>query len=86
MYLEIDGDYWFIGVPSRVSVNFIGWSSSAVTHMGYFVPIDRVCEFLDRNFYGFVYDDGQSKDKCDEDRERVKKIAKAQQDLKSLEA
>jgi S1-C subfamily serine protease len=86
MYLELDGDYWFIGVPSRVSVNFLGWSSSAVTHMGYFIPVDRVCSFLDRNFYGFVYDVNQAKDHCDAERERVRKIAKAQQDLKALEA
>jgi S1-C subfamily serine protease len=86
MYLELDGDYFFIGVPSQVSVNFVGWSASAVTHMGYFIPIDRVCAFLDRNFYGFVYDEQQSKEQCDADRERVRKIAKAQQDLKSLEA
>ena len=86
MYLELDGDFWLIGVPSMVSVSFIGFSSSAVTHMGYFIPIDRVCAFLDRNFYGYIYDDSQTKEKCDMDRERVKKIAQAQKDLKMLEA
>lgn len=86
MYLELDEDFWFIGVPSRVSVNFVGYSSSAVTHMGYFIPIDRVCAFLNRNFYGYIYDDTQTKKECDSERERVRKIAKAQTDLKMLEA
>jgi len=86
MYLELDENYWFIGVPSQVSVNFLGWSANAVTHMGYFIPIDRVCAFLDRHFYGFLHDPTQSKEHCDAERVRVRKIAKAQQDLKSLEA
>lgn len=86
MYLEASGDYWFIGVPSMVAVSFTGFSASAVTHMGYFIPIDRVCSFLDRNFFGFIHDKGLDPIDCAKKREKVKKIAAAQKELLDLEA
>ena len=86
MYLEADNDYWFIGVPSMVAVSFSGFSSNAVTHMGYFIPVDRVCAFLDRNFFGFIHDSKVDPIQCDKDRERVKKIAAAQKELLDLDA
>jgi len=86
MYIEADNDYWFIGVPSMVAVTFSGFSASAVTHMGYFIPIERVCAFMDRNFFGFIHDRSLDPLKCAEDRSRVKKIAAAQKELLDLEA
>lgn len=86
MYIEADDDYWFIGVPSMVAVSFSGMSANAITHMGYFIPIERVCDFMDRNFYGFVHNPLLDPVKCGEDRERVRKIAAAQKELLDLEA
>ena len=83
---EADDDYWFIGVPSMVAVSFSGMSANAITHMGYFIPIERVCAFMDRNFYGFVHNPLLDPVKCGEDRERVRKIAAAQKELLDLEA
>lgn len=40
----------WIGVPSRVSVTF----GAVVMHMGYFIPIPRVSEFLERHVYRFI--------------------------------
>jgi len=86
MYLDVQGDYYFIGVPSAVSITFTGLSKNAVPHMGYFIPINRVCNFLNKNYYGFIYDSNQDIKSCEEERERVKKISKAQKELLELEA
>lgn len=55
-----------IGIPSMVPV--VGWSSP-VTHMGLFIPIDRVYEWLEEEHYDFIYDNTKSEKKCLELRE-----------------
>ena len=59
----------FIGVPSRIAVAQIGWSGDAITHMGYFIPFARVWEWLDSQFYNFIYDDSFTYEECAEKRE-----------------
>jgi len=51
MFAERDGNYYFIGVPSRVDV--VGWGS-AVTHLGYFSPIPRVYDFFKEQLFHFL--------------------------------
>lgn len=43
----------YIGIPSGAPV--IGWSS-AVSHMGVFIPINRIYAWLERENYQFIYD------------------------------
>lgn len=50
MFLE---DGTFIGIPSRVPV--VGWSS-AVSHMGLFIPVERIYEWMEEEHYDFIYD------------------------------
>ena len=42
----------FIGIPSRVvSMGY----SSVITHMGFFIPLDRIFAWLDRTDMGFIH-------------------------------
>ena len=45
-----------IGVPSRVSTTGGMFSSSAVTHMGYFCPPNEITKFLADQGFHFLYD------------------------------
>jgi hypothetical protein len=42
-----------IGIPSRVAVQ--GWSS-AVPHMGLFIPVARIYAWLTAEYYDFLFD------------------------------
>ena len=60
--------YEWIGVPSRISVQPAGFSSDAITHMGYFIPINRIYNLLEENDYQFIYDDSISIKDCESNR------------------
>jgi hypothetical protein len=51
VFTPFDGDYFYIGIPSRVDV--IGWGT-AVSHCGYFSPISRIYEFLEEQIFDFL--------------------------------
>jgi hypothetical protein len=67
----------FVGIPSRVSVSGGMFGGSPIPHMGYFIPIDRVYNFLDEQRYQFIYDSNFTVTKCDKLREqkREKELA-----------
>ena len=46
----------------------MGFSADAITHMGYFIPIDRVYNLLDDNDYQFIYDSSKSIEDCEKSR------------------
>lgn len=58
----------FAGVPSRISVSMLGYQ--AITHMGYFIPIYRVYNFLEEQCYQFIYDSNYTPSKCNALREK----------------
>ena len=60
--------YEYIGIPSRISIQPMGFSADAITHMGYFIPIDRVYNLLDDNDYQFIYDSSKSIEDCNKAR------------------
>ena len=62
--------YEYIGVPSRISIQPMGFSADAITHMGYFIPIDRLCALLDENDYQFIYDDSFTVEDCAKARKK----------------
>ena len=62
--------YEYIGIPSRISVQPMGFSADAITHMGYFIPIDRIYNLLDENHYQFIYDDSYTIDECESKRKK----------------
>ena len=60
--------YEYIGIPSRISIQPMGFSADAITHMGYFIPIDRVYKLLEENDYQFIYDNKASIEDCEKAR------------------
>ena len=50
----------------------MGFSADAITHMGYFIPIDRIKALLDENCYQFIYDDSYTMKKCEKLRKDKK--------------
>ena len=61
---DVSKQYEYIGIPSRISIQPMGFSADAITHMGYFIPIDRIYNLLEENDYQFIYDDSKSIEEC----------------------
>ena len=72
--------YEYIGIPSRISIQPMGFSADAITHMGYFIPIDRVYNLLDDNDYQFIYDDSKSIEDCEKARKEKQGPEKEKED------
>ena len=72
--------YEYIGVPSRISIQPMGFSADAITHMGYFIPIERVYKLLEENDYQFIYDDKFSIDDCNKSRNKKQKPKKDEEE------
>jgi S1-C subfamily serine protease len=68
--------YEYIGIPSRISIQPMGFSADAITHMGYFIPIDRVYQLLEDNDYQFIYDSKFSIEDCEKARKEKQKPEK----------
>ena len=68
--------YEYIGVPSRISIQPMGFSADAITHMGYFIPIERVYKLLEENDYQFIYDESKSIEDCNQARKEKQKPKK----------
>ena len=72
--------YEYIGIPSRISIQPMGFSADAITHMGYFIPIDRVYKLLEDNDYQFIYDKSISIEDCEKARKEKQKPKKEKED------
>ena len=60
-------DGMLIGIPSLVPV--VGWTTP-ITHMGLFIPIDRVYKWMEEERYNFIYDLSVSEKEALELREK----------------
>ena len=72
--------YEYIGIPSRISIQPMGFSADAITHMGYFIPIDRVYQLLEENDYQFIYDNKFSIDDCKKARKEKQEPKEEKED------
>lgn len=64
----------FIGVPARIAVTgFLG--QTAVTHLQYTIPIDRIYSFLDEQGFRFIFDNSHTEAGDAEDRKKAKEAA-----------
>ena len=72
--------YEYIGIPSRISMQPMGFSADAITHMGYFIPIDRVYKLLEDNDYQFIYDSKISIEDCNKARKKKQKPKKEKEE------
>lgn len=74
VFVSRDGHYWFVGVPSRVSLA----GFQAITHMGYFVPITRLRQWIEDEHLDFLVDAEQKPSDCFAEREDLRKQAEVQ--------
>jgi len=63
--------YEFLGMPARITVAIFGFAADAITHMGFFVPITRIYEFLKKNHYDFIYNPNKTYEQCLAERKRA---------------
>jgi len=77
MFLAESGQ--LIGIPSLVAV--IGWGNP-ITHMGFFIPIDRIYKWLEEENYNFIFDSTKTEKECLKLREeRIKKSRENKQGI-----
>lgn len=73
VFCEVDGEWFYIGVPSRIRVAVLGWQVDIVQHMGYFIPPNRLWNWLHETCYEYAADPvSYPKEDCD--RRRQQKI------------
>lgn len=76
MFLAETGE--FIGIPANAVI--AGWGpGNVITHMGCFIPIERIYAWLEEEHYDFIYDETKNEKDCLELREKeieAKKKAK----------
>jgi len=68
MFLAHTGE--FIGIPCMVATTQISWTARVpITHMGLFIPVKRIYEWLAGEHYDFIYDKTKTEKECLELRE-----------------
>lgn len=73
LFVLKDSEWFFLGIPSRIAVQPMGFANQAITHMGYFIPLFRIYDWLEDNCYQFLYDDKFTSEQCDTMREEKTK-------------
>lgn len=81
IFTEENEEWYFLGIPSRIAVTG-GWSTQAITHMGYFIPIHRIYDWIEENCYQYLFDNTITKEECDELRESRKEEGLIKQIIK----
>jgi len=71
VFTEHEGNYYFLGVPSRVA----GTWTQVVQHMGWFVPITRVRQWIKDEKLDFLVDPKVTPTECFDLRDRLRKEA-----------
>jgi len=64
-----------IGVTSRMSVVFAGFSADAITHMMWSISPKTIYQFLEEQVFEFIIDSSKTSKQCEEKREDMKKKA-----------
>jgi S1-C subfamily serine protease len=68
VFTVVDGNAYFCGIPSRVRVTRGG---QALTHMGYFIPPERLYRFFELQKLGFLYDAKETPTQSFENRAKL---------------
>jgi len=74
MFVQHDKHYVFVGVPSRVA----GTWGQVIPHMGWFVPVTRIREWLAEEQLMFLLDDKSTPAECFAKRGEMQKRAEMQ--------
>jgi S1-C subfamily serine protease len=72
IFIARNSDWYFLGVPARISVVMIGFAGSPITHMGYFIPAFSVYEWFDDICFHFLYNPEYTPEQCEKLREEKK--------------
>lgn len=73
VFIEENNQWYFLGIPSRISVIPLGFGANAVTHLGFFIPIKRIYNWLEENYYQFLWDPRFTEEQCNKLREEARK-------------
>lgn len=65
-----DGEWYFCGIPSR---GYGAPNGQFITHLGYYVPPERVNEFITSQKLDFLVDPAKTPTQCMEEREKTRK-------------
>lgn len=60
--------YELIGVPSRLSINFMGFSADAITHMGWSCVPERIYKVILDSHHAFIIDPTKTIKQCAKER------------------
>lgn len=84
LYIRGDHKYRLIGIPSRVPVIRLGFGGAPITHMGFFIPIQRILRWIDKENLQFLYDKAYSEKECLKKRKEMgmKKPKIKEEDIK----
>jgi S1-C subfamily serine protease len=66
----------FIGIPARVAAAMVGWSAQVIPHMGFFIPVEVVYNWLADEYYDFIFDTSKNEIQCLLNREEALKKKK----------
>lgn len=64
--------YEMIGVPARIAVAMSGFSSDAITHLMFAIPMTRIYDFLEAQRFRFIYSAEYTEAGEVEERERLR--------------
>lgn len=73
IYIRGSKRYYLIGIPSAVPLILIGFGGAPITHMGLFIPINRIFAWLDRENLQFLYDKNYTEAGCMKKRKEMEK-------------
>jgi len=77
MFLAETGD--LIGIPARVASVNLGFGVDIVTFMGYFITVERIYNFIEKQGFQFIYDSSMDSALCA--KKRLAKIKREEQKL-----
>jgi S1-C subfamily serine protease len=69
--LFLGDTFQFIGVPARIAIAMFGFSADAITHLSFAIPITRVYNFLDKQYFRFIYNDSFTEESEAEERKEA---------------
>jgi S1-C subfamily serine protease len=61
----LSDSYEYLGNTARVTSIQLGFGVDIITWMGFFIPIDSIYDFLEENFFQFIYDKTTDSKKCE---------------------
>ena len=68
VYVQKSDAYYFAGIPSRITVD----RGQALSYFGFFIPVERIHEFIETQKLSFLIDESKTPKECFEEREKLR--------------